>query len=150
MRAKDRSMEVVEEYTAGTAAYSFLPIPGGTSLGLATAEAAMIGAIAKVYGLKIDAVVWPLLLKYCLLQLGGSAGLKALAEGLTYIPIIGWFAKSIVGGGSTYLMGRGAISYFEEQFPYQEAYKKPSWEYLLVAFGGAMGHHELKKYWNTL
>ena len=147
MRAKDKSIEIVNGFTAGSATFSILPIPGGTSLGLATAEAAMIGAIAKVYGLKLDAVIWPVLLKYSLVKLGGSTGLKALAETLNFIPVIGWLAKPFVGGGSTYLMGRGAIAYFEEEFPYQEAYKKPAWGSLLSAFGGAaIGAQELKSY----
>ena len=151
MYAKDKARKYVNGYTAGGAAYSIIPIPGSTALGLSAAEATMIGQIAKIYGLSLDSIIWPFLLKMIPLQVGGAAGLKALAEGLNFVPFIGWLAKPLVAGAAVKAIGETAIAFFEDRFPYQKAGDKPAWEAFISAFGvGDVDVDELLEYWESL
>jgi uncharacterized protein (DUF697 family) len=151
--ARDKARKYINNYTAVGAGYSILPIPIGTTLGLTAAEAAMVGQIAKIYGLRMDTIVGPLILKVILLKVGGAAALKALAEGLNFIPIIGWIAKPFVAGATIKAVGEGALIFFESRFPDQRANSKPAWEVFISVFGVDdidVDIDELREYWESL
>ena len=152
MYAKEKAKNYVNSYTAGgAAAAGIIPVPGVTSVALTAAEATMIAQIAQIYGLRTDAIIWPVLLKLILVKAGGSAGLKALAEGLNVVPVIGWLAKPFVAGAAVKVIGEGAIAFFESRFPGQRVNEKPNWEAFLAAFPvGDVDMQQLKDYWNSL
>lgn len=149
--AREKARRYVNGYTFGGAAYSIIPLPLATSLGLSVAEATMMGQIAKIYGLKIDAVIWPLLLKLLLVQFGGSVALKALAEGLNFVPVIGWLAKPMVASGVIKGIGEATIRFFESRFPNQKANSRPPWkDFLKLCNGIDINIEELREYWDNL
>lgn len=145
--AKTVARKLVNNYSFGGGAFALIPIPGVHSLGLTLAEAKLAADIARIYGVKPYGIVWKIILKAVMLSYGGSAALKVLGEGLNFIPIIGWAAKSIVATSVVKGFGEVVILYFEGKFPGQVAYKDPSWSRILYAFGGAVLADDLSDYY---
>lgn len=115
MTMREEAREIVKAYSAGSATYAFFtsPIPG-TTVGVVAADAHMVYEIAKVYGYSLtltEAVgtVGALL--------GAGTTIKTtLNEALTFIPFIGYVAKSIIAGGTSRLLGELAIDHFEDKY----------------------------------
>ncbi len=145
--AKDVARKHVNGFSLGGGAFAIIPIPGVHSAGLTAAEIKMATDIARIYGIKPNGIVWKIILKVIMLKLGGSALLKGVGEALTFIPIIGWAAKSIVAGSAIKGFGEILIAYFEDKFPYQQAYRKPSLESMISVFGNSVTRSELHDYW---
>lgn len=148
--AKDVARDYVNKFTMGSAAFSAIPIPG-TSLALSAAEAAMITGIAEIYGLKTEGAVWSVIFQTTLSVIGVSTVLKAGAEFLNFIPILGWAAKPVVSGSVVKGVGEATIAYFESKFPGQKAHEKPSLNQLVAAFGegaltGGLSEYRLGRY----
>lgn len=147
-KAKIVSRDLVNSYTIGGGAFSIIPIPGIHSIGLTVAEAKLAADIARIYGLKPIGIIWTIILKGIMLHCGGSLLLKGLGEFLNVIPIFGWLAKPLVA--STVIKGFGelVILYFEDRFPEQEAYVKPTLKKMLIAFSGAAAAHEITEWYH--
>jgi len=145
--AKNVARKLVNNYSIGGGAFAMVPIPGVHSIGLTLAEAKLATDIARIYGVKPYGLVWKIILKALMLACGGSAFLKVVGEWLTFIPIIGWAAKSIVASSVVKGFGEAVILYFESKFPDQVAYKDPSWARMLYAFGGAVLLDDLSDYY---
>ena len=136
--AKDKARHLVNNYSIGGGAVTIVPIPGGHSVGLTVAEASLAVSIAKLYGIKPVGIVWTYVLKFIMLKCGGSFLLKLLGEGLTFIPIVGWFAKSLIATSAIKGFGELVILYFESKFPNHKADTLPSFSEVFKAFGGAI------------
>lgn len=107
---------------------AIVPIPG-TSVALTAAEARMVAKIAQIYGLKIESVMWPILLKAILLKLGGASLLKKIAmEGSLLLGLFALIVKPLIAGSVIKGIGEATIDFFETRFPDHIAYEKPLWE----------------------
>jgi|GEM_PF-1918249 len=147
--AKNVARDHIDMFSLGGAAVSVVPVPGFHSAALTLAEAKMAADIAGIYGLKATGAVWKLILNIIMLKLGGSAALKLLAESLNFLPGFGWIAKPLVATSTIKLFGESLIIYFEDLFPSQIAFHKPSWDSLVMAFGESIVEHELVSYFNS-
>ena len=146
--AKEVARKQINHFSMAASGYALVPIPGH-SVVLTVAEAKMAANIARIYGVKPYGVVWTALLKLLMLKLGGSALLKAVSEGLTFTPIVGWLAKSVIAGGIMKGFGETLIAYFQQKFPNQPSYQKPPLTSMVAAFGSAVALHELTEYYHS-
>lgn len=111
----ERSHLWVHAYAAGGAAFAALPIPIGTSVGLAAAETYMIYWIGRVYGEQLSPGDISMVLGG--LQLA-SIGLKTLAmEALNFVPVIGWAVKPVIAASAIEAIGAATIGHFEGKYP---------------------------------
>jgi uncharacterized protein (DUF697 family) len=123
---EDRAQEWVHLYAAGGAAFAALPIPGGTSAGLAAAESHMVYWIAKIYGEELS-------VKEIGLTLGtlgiAGLGLKAVAlEACNFIPVAGWLIKAGIAASAIEGIGATIIRHFEQKYPGKRYAKDPAVE----------------------
>lgn len=147
-KAKEVARNLVDNYSIGGGAFALVPIPGVHSIGLTLAEAKLAADIARIYGVKPYGFVWTAILKGIMIACGGSALLKAVGEGLNFIPVIGWLAKPLVALSVVKGFGEAVIYYFEERFPDQVAYKEPSWARMFLAFGGSILWDDFRDWYN--
>jgi uncharacterized protein (DUF697 family) len=108
--ATDNARSLVNKWTAGAAAVSWVP---GSTLVLGFADYAMIRAVAEAYGVDTydkEAVVGVIT--------AASSG-KLAVELLSFIPVFGWIAKAGIAAGITKAVGEAVINYFQERSPYR-------------------------------
>jgi uncharacterized protein (DUF697 family) len=112
---RERARVLVHKYAALGTAWSFVPIPGATSVGLTALETHMIYWIARVYGEQPSH-------QDVLMTAGGlelaSVALKRLAmEGACLVPVIGWGIKASIAGGAIEAIGNTIVQHYEKKYP---------------------------------
>lgn len=151
MKARNKARQEINRTTLGAGAMAIAPLPG-TSLALTAAEASMIKKIAEIYGLRIEGLMWSILLKTILLKLGGASLLKKIAmEGSLLLGPFGGFVRPTLALSVVKGIGEAATSFFEAKFPGLDAYEKPALEEFLEAFCVAdIDEETLRRYWQGL
>src|ERR1700722_9299601 len=112
---KDRARALVHKYTAFGTAWSLLPIPGATSVGLTALETHMIYWIGRVYGEEPKRE--DILMTAAGLELA-SVALKTIAvEGACLIPAVGWGVKASIAAGAIEAIGNAIVQHYEKKHP---------------------------------
>jgi uncharacterized protein (DUF697 family) len=106
------------------AGISFVP---GSAFYLSTLELALIGQVARIYGVDPEHLNKRMVLAGLGLRQGVSRGARFAAESLQIIPIVGNVAKGMVGGGVVYMIGQAIVNYFEKRYP-DRIYQSPAVE----------------------
>ena len=149
-RARDRARSYVNKLAAGGGAFGTVPMPpGGHSAALTALESKMCVDISRMYGIKTYGVVWKILIIILIKQLGVSTIAKGAGEVLNFIPFFGHLAKGAISAGVIKGIGEALITYYEDKFPGQEAYKKPNWSAIVSAFSWHVDLEELRDYWDS-
>jgi uncharacterized protein (DUF697 family) len=111
----EKSREYVHWAAGGGAAWSAVPIPGMTTVGLIALESMLIYWVGKIYGEKLD--------KGDILMIAGGLELASLGikigvlELLNLVPVAGWLLKASVAAGVIEGIGALVIKHFEDKFP---------------------------------
>lgn len=114
-KCSDKAHEYIHWAAGGGAAWSTVPIPGMTTVGLVALESMLIYWIGKIYGEKLE--------KTEILMIAGgleiaSLGLKVgVLELLNFVPIAGWLLKGTVAAGVIEGIGALVIKHFEDKHP---------------------------------
>lgn len=114
-RAKDRARAWVHAYAAGGAAYALvpIPIPGSTTAGLVALEATMVHAIARIYGVEMNAKDAAAIATG--LEVTGGALKTVAREATVFVPGIGWLIRSGIAALAIEAIGTTVIGIFERR-----------------------------------
>lgn len=115
LTCNEKARALVHKYTAFGTAWSLLPIPAATSVGLTALETHMIYWIARVYGEEPSR-------QDVLMTAGGlelaSVALKTIAlEGACLVPAIGWGIKASIAAGAIEAIGNAIVQHYEAKYP---------------------------------
>jgi hypothetical protein len=111
-QAEQEARDIVDNWTAGALLTGWIP---GSALFLAGADLIMVRQVADAFGVgafdsdALGAVI-----------AGGTAGGVAgavIAEGVGWIPLVGWGVKSVMMSAKAKVIGEIVIDYFRDLSP---------------------------------
>jgi uncharacterized protein (DUF697 family) len=112
---RKKARKIIHRFAIAGTVFAALPIPAGTSAGLAALETYLVYFVGKVYGEELSYA--ETLMVASGLNVAGVA-LKTLArEGLGLIPVLGSGIRAGIAAGAIEAIGEGAIRHFEKKHP---------------------------------
>lgn len=112
---REKARSLVHKYMAFGTAWSLLPIPGATSVGLTALETHMIYWIGRVYG--EEPTKQDIMMTAAGLELA-SVALKTIAvEGACLVPAIGWGVKASIAAAAIEAIGNAIVQHYEKKHP---------------------------------
>jgi uncharacterized protein (DUF697 family) len=112
---RKKARKIVHKFAIAGTVFAALPLPPGTSAGLAALETYLIYFVGKVYGEELSYAETLMLASALNVT---SVALKTLArEGLGLIPVLGSGIRAGIAAGAIEGIGQAAISHFEKKHP---------------------------------
>ncbi len=112
---RDRAKSLVHKYAAFGTAWSLIPVPGATSVGLTALETHMIYWVARIYGEQPSHQ--DVLMTAAGLELASLALKRIAMEGACLVPGIGWGIKASIAAAAIEAMGVAIVRHYESKYP---------------------------------
>ena len=112
---RDRAKSLVHKYAVFGTAWSFVPIPGATSVGLTALETHLIYWVGRIYG--EQPTHQDVLMTAAGLELASVALKRVAMEGACLVPAIGWGIKAGIAAGAIEALGNAIVKHYESKYP---------------------------------